>query len=200
MTFENTLSLRIYPKNWYDVCFFKDYFKNPNYPLNIDIGSGKGRFIYGRSKNIPKENFLGIERQLGRINKTSKKCYLDGRENVNFIRIEASYAIKYLVPPNYISNYYYFFPDPWPKDRHHHNRICNEDFLNSILKTLIPKGCFHIVTDHQGYFDEMFKIINKNKKFNQINPFNPKENEMTDFELLFSNRKFFRCSFTKLED
>ena len=75
MNFENTLSLRIYPKNWYDVCYFKDYFKNPNYPLNIDIGSGKGRFIYGRSKNIPKENFLGIERQLGRINKTSKMLF-----------------------------------------------------------------------------------------------------------------------------
>ena len=46
----------------------------------------------------------------------------------------------------------------------------------------------------------MFTILNKNEKFNQIKPFYPKENEITDFELLFSDRKFFRCSFMKLVD
>ena len=200
MKFKSTSPLRIYPDNWIDYCLFKKFFNHPTVPLNVDIGSGKGRFIFGRSGNFPNENFLGIERQLKRIRKTSKKCELNQRKNVKFLRIEGLYAVRYLIPKSYISNYYLFFPDPWPKERHHQNRLFSELFVGCIHKTLIVSGKFHIKTDHYNYFKNIYKTLSLNKKFKEIKPISLQDNEKTDFERLFLNRKIFHCSFEKLID
>ena len=200
MKLKSISPLRIFPDNWYDNCLFNNFYNNSTFPLNVDIGSGKGRFIFGRSKNYPNENFLGIERQLGRVNKSSKKCEMNQRKNVKFLRIEGLYAVKYLIPKNYISNYYLFFPDPWPKERHYQNRLFNELFVSSIHKTLIINGCFHIKTDHHNYFKEIYNTLLMNRKFKEIKSLSLEENEKTDFERLFYNKKIYSCSFTKLVD
>ena len=191
-------SLRIYPDNWISHCNFNKFFNNPNLPLEIDIGSGKGRFINARAGRFPNINFLGIERQLRRINSSGKKCELTGRKNVKFLRIEGSYAVKYLIPKNYVSSYYLFFPDPWPKDRHHHNRLFKKNLIDSINLTLINSGLLHISTDHNLYFNEINKILCNDKRFQEINPLKLFDEEKTDFEILFKNKNIYRCSYKKI--
>ena len=190
--------LRIYPDNWISHCNFNKFFNNPNLPLEIDIGSGKGRFINARAGRFPNINFLGIERQLRRINSSGKKCELTGRKNVKFLRIEGSYAVKYLIPKNYVSSYYLFFPDPWPKDRHHHNRLFKKNLIDSINLTLINSGLFHVSTDHISYFNEINKILCNDKRFQEINPLKLFDEEKTDFEILFKNKNIYRCSYKKI--
>lgn len=198
MSNKKKTSLRIFPDNWINSCRFKNFFNNINFPLEVDIGSGKGRFLLNRALNNKNINFLGIERQLNRINRSGKKLESNNIQNVRLLRIESLYAVKYLIPENYISNYYIMFPDPWPKDRHSHNRLLNVDFINGIHKSLLKGGSFHIATDHKPYFDLIYPILKNDKRFLETNTFIPNDDEKTDFELIYIDKVINRCSFQKI--
>lgn len=190
-------ALRIIPDNWLDPFDFKAQFPLPEHPLEVDIGSGKGRFLAARSGKFPKVNFLGIERQLLRINTSGRRCERAGRENVRVFRMEGYYAISQLMPDAYVANYYFFFPDPWPKDRHHGNRLFNPAFMDALFRTLEDGGGLHVATDHLPYFEEIHELLQKDERFEAIEAFEPDDEERTDFELIFSHKQIGRCSFRK---
>ena len=189
--------LRIFPDNWLTPYDFKNAFPHPQHPLEVDIGSGKGRFLVARSGRFPSVNFLGIERMLGRVHQAGRRCERAGRENVRLFRMEGYYAIRHLMPENYVANYYFFFPDPWPKARHHDQRLFNTAFMDALYRTLQPGGALHIATDHLPYFDEIYELLSTDSRFKEIPAFYPIEEERTDFELIFSHKKVGRCSFQK---
>ena len=195
MSPQKKTSLRIYPENWIDPCDFKQFYKDPSRPLEVDIGSGKGRFLNARAGRFPEVNYLGVERQLIRVNRSGRKCERAGRENVRLLRMEGYYAIRYLMPVKFVSTYYFFFPDPWPKDRHQAHRLFDPAFMEALYQTLEPGGRIHVATDHLPYFDEIYSLLSKDQRFIQQKPFLPTEEERTDFELIFSDKKIGRCSF-----
>lgn len=190
-------ALRIIPGNWIDPFDFKAEFPHPERPLEVDIGSGKGRFLAARSGRFPETNFLGIERQLVRVHSSGRRCERAGRENVRVFRMEGFYAISQMVPANYVANYYFFFPDPWPKARHHDHRLFNPAFMDALFKTLEAGGNLHVATDHLPYFEEINGLLQKDVRFEEIDPFEPDEDERTDFELIFAHKRIGRCSFQK---
>jgi len=163
----------------------------------VDIGSGKGRFLLGRSGRFPQHNFLGIERLLGRVNQSGRRCERAGRENVHIFRMEGFYTINSLMPSEYVHAYFFLFPDPWPKARHHAHRLFDPSFMNAIHRTLNTQGSLHIATDHLPYFEEIDALLNADSRFKRITPFQPTEEEQTDFELLFKEKPIGRCSFQK---
>ncbi len=191
-------ALRIIPENWIDPVDFKASFPHPGHPLEVDIGSGKGRFLVARSGKFPDVNFLGIERQLGRINSSGRRCERAGRENVRVFRMEGYYAISQLMPASYVANYYFFFPDPWPKARHEENRLFNAPFMDALHRTLEDQGCLHVATDHLPYFAEILALLQADSRFEEIESFLPDDEERTDFELIFSHKEIGRCSFRKI--
>ncbi len=197
MSKKKKTALRIVPENWLDPFDFKAKFPHPEYPLEIDIGSGKGRFLVARSGKLPESNFLGIERLLGRIHSSGRRCERAGRENVRMFRMEGYYAISQMVPANYVANYYFFFPDPWPKARHHDQRLFNPAFMDALFKTLEDGGNLHVATDHLPYFEEIHELLQKDDRFTEITAFEPDDEERTDFELIFSHKQIGRCSFRK---
>jgi len=198
MSKKKKTTLRIITENWIDPFDFKSEFPNSDRPLEIDIGSGKGRFLVARSGKFPETNFIGIERQLGRINSSGRRCERAGRENVRVFRMEGYYAISYMMPSDYVANYYFFFPDPWPKDRHHDNRLFNPEFMDALSRTLIDGGGLHVATDHLPYFEEIYELLQRDKRFSEIEAFQPDDEERTDFELIFSHKEIGRCSFRKV--
>ena len=198
MSKKKKTQLRVMPENWLDPYDFKSEFPQPDQPLEVDIGSGKGRFLVARSGKFPSVNFLGIERQLGRINSSGRRCERVGRDNVRVFRMEGYYAINYLMPQQYVANYYFFFPDPWPKDRHHDNRLFNSAFMDALFRTLEDQGCLHIATDHLPYFDEIHELLVQDERFEEIDAFEPDNAERTDFELIFAHKQIGRCSFRKV--
>ncbi len=198
MSKKKKTTLRIVPDNWLDPFDFKAEFTHPDRPLEIDIGSGKGRFLAARSGKFPEVNFLGIERQLGRINRSGRRCERAGRENVRVFRMEGYYAISQLMPADYVSNYYFFFPDPWPKDRQQHNRLFCPKFMDALFRTLTDGGCLHVSTDHLPYFADIYELLKKDERFEEIPAFVPDEEETTDFELIFAHKEIGRCSFRKM--
>lgn len=191
-------TLRVIPESWLDPFDFKADFPHPEQPLEVDIGSGKGRFLVARSGKFPETNFLGIERQLGRIHSSGRRCERAGRENVRVFRMEGYYAISQMMPEKYVANYYFFFPDPWPKARHHDQRLFNPSFMDALFRTLEDDGCLHVATDHLPYFDEIYELLQKDERFEETETFVPDEEETTDFELIFAHKQIGRCSFRKV--
>ncbi len=197
MSRKKKTTLRVMPEDWIEPFDFKAGFPHPERPFEVDIGSGKGRFLVARSGGFPETNFLGIERLLGRIHSSGRRCERAGRENVRMFRMEGHYAISQMMPANYVANYYFFFPDPWPKAKHHDHRLFNPTFMDALFRTLEEGGCLHVATDHLPYFEEIHELLQKDGRFEEVEAFRPDEQERTDFELVFSHKEIGRCSFRK---
>jgi tRNA (guanine-N7-)-methyltransferase len=127
-------------------------------PIEIDLGSGSGKFLVEAGQRYPGRNFLGIERLLGRVRKARRKACQLGLANVRVLRVEIDYAVKYLLPQASISRFHLSFPDPWPKRRHHSRRLVEEEFFGAIAAALESSGELWIKTDHADYFRWIEKI------------------------------------------
>lgn len=193
---ENTAIIT--PANWTEPLVLEQYF-DVSRPLEVDIGCGKGRFLMATAGKKPETNFLGIDRMASRLEKVDKKVQLAGLTNVRLLRIENSYAVKNLLSPGSISTFHIFFPDPWPKRRHHKKRMINSDFVISLHERLKTGGTVNFATDHMDYFEWSCKIFRNNSGFAEIEPFVPEEDERTNFEMLFmgQDKPIGRCSFRK---
>ena len=132
-------------------------------PLHIDLGCGEGSFLCALARRIPNRNFLGIERLLNRIRTSARKAVT--LDNVRLLRMESSYAVRYLLPAESVETFYLLFPDPWPKRRHHQRRIVTPEFLNSIQVALQKNGSIHIATDDIDYFGKIKEIAESNPGF-----------------------------------
>jgi tRNA (guanine-N7-)-methyltransferase len=134
---------------------------------------------------------------LNRIKRIDRKALRAGLLNLRVLRLDGYYTVTYLVPPQSVDTYYIFYPDPWPKGKHHHNRIFNELFMTAIARTLKPGGKINASTDHLPYFKEIYKLIKNDSRFEETELFVPSEDEVSDFELIFADKMPGRCSFVK---
>lgn len=190
-------SLRVFPDQWIDPTDFREKFDHPERPFEIDLGCGKGRFLLARSGKFPETNFLGIDRQLGRIEKIDRKAVRAGLSNIRLLRADGYYTVTFLIPSQSVDTFYVFYPDPWPKGKHHHNRIFNEPFMDAIARTLKPGGKLHASTDHLPYFEQIVKLLKTDSRFEETEPFIPADDEVSDFELIFAHKTPGRCSFIR---
>ncbi len=194
-----TESRRWIPDDWLGPLPLAEAFPHPERPIEVDIGCGKGRFLLARARRFPAVNFLGIERLLGRLRKVDRKVVRAGLDNIRLLRMEAYYATTHLLPDASVSAFYIFFPDPWPKARHHDHRLFNAPYCDALARTLRPGGAVHVATDHAPYFDEIAAALRSDRRFEEIPPFEPAPDERTDFELLYlGRREIGRCSFRRI--
>jgi tRNA (guanine-N7-)-methyltransferase len=134
-------------------------------PVEVDLGCGDGSFLAAMAQQNLERNFLGLERLLGRVRSACRKIAQVGLRNARVLRIESSYAVAHLFPPESISVFYLLFPDPWPKRRHHPRRLVSEKFLDSIFRTLRDDGLFVVATDDKDYFDQINRLTNESNRF-----------------------------------
>ena len=168
-------------------------------PLEVDIGSGKGRFLLARAAACPEVDFIGIERQRRRVDKVATKAARAGLANIRLLHTEIDFALERLLPDQAVSTFYIFYPDPWPKRRHHRRRLFDAAFLDALSNTLMPRGCIHLATDHLDYFESIRRLLAGDARFVEREPFVTSDEERTDFELIFlqQNKPIGRCSFAK---
>jgi tRNA (guanine-N7-)-methyltransferase len=160
-------------------------YSQPPARLEADVGCGKGRFLLARAAANPETAFLGIDRMLGRLRKIESAAARRGLENIRLLRCDAAYAVTYLLPARAMDAIYVFFPDPWPKARHHGHRLFSPSFLEALTRVLKPGGGVHVATDHLPYFEEIGAILEADARFETAPAFAPTEAERTDFELRF---------------
>jgi tRNA (guanine-N7-)-methyltransferase len=135
------------PLNW------RELFGNDN-PVEMEIGMGKGTFLTDQAKARPDTNFFGIEWARFFWRYASDRLRRNGCTNARTARAEASFFLAEFVGPASISVLHIYFPDPWPKSRHHKRRLIQPKFMPLVHRVLVPNGRLQIVTDHQGYWEE----------------------------------------------
>jgi tRNA (guanine-N7-)-methyltransferase len=168
-------------------------------PLEVEIGCGKGRFLLARCRSFPESNFLGIERREKRVLIVNRKLEREGLTNARLLRLEAVYVVEELIPPLSVAAYYIFFPDPWPKRRHHRRRLFSPSFMQALHRTLLERGALHLATDFEEYFMLMRSLLRADPRFTETVTFETNEEERSEFELTFrqQGRPIYRASFLK---
>ena len=152
--------------------FFRSYEKEEIFgddnPLEIDLGCGDGSFLLDMAERYPERNFLGVERLLGRVRHVCKGIQERGLTNVKVLRLESEYTLEYLLAPGSISRLHLLCPDPWPKARHHKNRLVQQNFLGILKKALSSDGEFLFKTDHPGYYEWVCEEMETFGKFTPL--------------------------------
>lgn len=161
------------------------YFFDPLRPVEVDVGCGKGRFILARARAFPETQFLGIEREDARVARIDLVARREGLRNLRVLKTDAMVALTDYLPTGVVEAVYLFFPDPWPKRRHHKRRLFTPVFLDAIHRILKPGGAIHVATDRPDYFRIMRQCLDSDARFHGIEPFQRQPEEQTDFELIF---------------
>ena len=156
-------------------------------PLEVELGCGDASFLVEYARRNPGTNFIGVERLLGRIQKLHKKGSRLGLTNLRGVRIESAYFLQWLLPPQTVTALHIYFPDPWPKKRHHRHRLINEGFPALARTVLAPGGTVYLRTDDADYFEQMTEVFTAAvKKYEQVETPTSLAEITTDFEREFN--------------
>jgi tRNA (guanine-N7-)-methyltransferase len=128
-------------------------------PVHIEIGSGKGTFLLGQAGAQPGDNFLGIEWARKYYRYAVDRIGRWGLKNVRIIRTDAAGFITDSIPDNSVDCFHIYFPDPWPKKRHHKRRFICPANLEHLIRCLKTAGQLRIATDHADYFEQIKLVL-----------------------------------------
>ncbi|MCG8672838.1 MAG: tRNA (guanosine(46)-N7)-methyltransferase TrmB, partial [Pseudomonadales bacterium] len=130
----------------------KAVFGNEN-PLEFEIGIGKGLFLLNAARENPDHNFLGIEVARKYLNKARERISKRDVPNARVIHGEAYDFLERFLTEASLTTVHIYFPDPWPKKRHHKRRLFSQDFIKLVHSRLIKGGQLLVATDHAGYWE-----------------------------------------------
>ena len=129
----------------------REYFANDKL-IQIEIGMGKGQFIYAMAQKHPEINFVGIEKYSSVLLRAIQKMEEEPLDNLIFIRMDAE-EITDVFDDGEVDKIYLNFSDPWPKDRHAKRRLESRQFLERYNQILKDDGFIEFKTDNNDLFD-----------------------------------------------
>lgn len=139
------------------VAYLQSRFPQPQ-PLVLEIGFGMGTSLVAMAKANPHYNYLGIEVHVPGVGACLKTMVDEQVTNLKVISHDAIEVLKAL-PENTLAGLQLYFPDPWPKARHHKRRIVKPSFMNLIVPRLASQGFIHMATDWQNYAEQMLEVL-----------------------------------------
>lgn len=180
-------SLIYTPESYVDRLEYRAMFVKDQ-PLDVEIGCGDGGFLGQFAARHPERNFIGVERLKGRLGKLDRRGRREGLTNLRLMRIEAIYFVQYLLQPRSVEAVHIYFPDPWPKKRHHKNRLIQSPFLDVLSGALREGGTVFLRTDNVPYFAQMLEVFGADSRFQAIETPAELKAVPTDFERDFQAR------------
>ena len=139
-------------------------------PLELEIGVGKGTFLMQMARTIPDRSFIGIEWANAYARYAADRFRRHGVDHVRIVHAEALWWLRVHLADNTLDALHVYFPDPWPKTRHHKRRLVQIPFLQQALRVLKPQAPLNIVTDHAEYFAHIRRTLGEFAGFS-IKPF-----------------------------
>jgi tRNA (guanine-N7-)-methyltransferase len=127
-----------------------DLFPN-HHPFELEIGSGKGRFLLERAAKHPERNFLGIDYAWRFLREGHQRIAQRGLENLRFYKAEGGDVVRHLIPDASIDIFHIYFPDPWPKRQQRKRRLLTPEFFQLLHQRLKPGGKLELATDNFQY-------------------------------------------------
>jgi tRNA (guanine-N7-)-methyltransferase len=135
-------------------------------PVILEIGFGNGEALAAMAKAHPENDYLGIEVHRPGVGHLLNLLAAQQSTNVRVIVADANEVLMARVPDESLSAVHLFFPDPWPKKRHHKRRLVQADFAQLVRRKLAPGGIFHLATDWQDYAQWMMTVLSTAEGFN----------------------------------
>jgi len=133
-------------------------------PVHVEIGFGNGEALLAMATAHPGNNYLGIEVHRPGVGSLLQRIAAGQLTNV---RVATRDAVEVLarVPDGAIDAVFLFFPDPWPKLRHHKRRLVQPEFVARIRRALRVGGVFHLATDWENYATHMLRVVGADPGF-----------------------------------
>jgi len=133
--------------------------------LIVEIGSGIGEATAALAAARSEANVLAFEVWRPGVAQTFLNLERSGATNVRLFSIDAVWAIEHLLAEQSISELWTFFPDPWPKSRHHRRRLVSTDFADLIATRLRPGGLWRLATDWEDYATQIAQVLGEHPAF-----------------------------------
>ncbi len=134
-------------------------------PVVLEIGFGNGESLVEQAADNPQDNFLGIEVHDPGIGHCLLKARDAGLGNLRLVSHDAIEVLANMVPLNSLARVNLYFPDPWPKKRHHKRRIVQPDFLRLVADRLNHDGTLNIATDWAQYAEHIDQVLGASDRF-----------------------------------
>lgn len=128
-------------------------------PWEVEIGFGKGRYLLESAAASPEKRFLGIEVVSKYYRLCRRRAVNRGLDNLMVARGEALYMLSAMLPQAFASRLHVYFPDPWPKARHHKRRLFDPETVDLVLGLLRPGGELCFATDFLEYGESVVDIL-----------------------------------------
>jgi len=139
-------------------------------PLIVEIGFGTGDSLAKIAAANPDHDYIGIEVHKPGVGHLMLLLDQQGLTNVRIYCHDAMDIIEHKIAEHSLSGVHLFFPDPWPKKKHHKRRIVRPDFIELLTKKLKPEGYFHAATDWQNYAEHMLQVLSAGAGLSNASP------------------------------
>ena len=183
---------------------FADIFNNSN-PVVVEIGFGMGAATAIIAEQNPNINYLGLEVHTPGVGRLLGNIRDKNLQNLLIVEHDAMEVLEYMIPDNSVSGFHVFFPDPWPKKKHHKRRLMQRPRTNLLSKKLYEGGYIYMATDWEPYaefaLEELSLTENLKNKYDGYAPHQTWRPE-TKFEHkgLLAERKICELFFEKTEE
>jgi tRNA (guanine-N7-)-methyltransferase len=127
--------------------------------VTLEIGFGNGESLAQMAEARPEQNFLGLEVHRPGVGHLLLEIERLKLRNLRVMRADALELLRDGLPPGSLAAVQLFFPDPWPKQRHHKRRIVQPAFASLVARVLPPGGLLHAATDWEPYAEHMLAVL-----------------------------------------
>jgi tRNA (guanine-N7-)-methyltransferase len=148
-------------------------------PTVLEIGFGMGETTAAIASARPDVNFLAIEVFVAGIGALARRIDEQSLQNVRIIEHDATEVVRDMLEPGSLAGVHAFFPDPWPKARHHKRRLIAQPFVGVLAERLCAGGYLHCATDWQHYAEQMLEVLSEEPRLANLHagfapgPINP---------------------------
>ncbi len=147
-------------------------------PTIVEIGFGMGEATAAIAQRLADKNFVGIEVHTPGVGALLKLIGENSISNLRIIQHDAVDVLKSMFADNSLDGLHIFFPDPWPKKRHHKRRLIQAEFVKLLVQKLAPGGYLHLATDWEDYAHHMLEVLTAERGLNNTreatNGFSPR--------------------------
>lgn len=134
-------------------------------PRVLDIGFGDGEALFSLAVNHPEADYLGVEVHEPGIGHLLLLLERSGLANVRIINRDVTDVLAHMLSDRSLDAANLFFPDPWPKKRHHKRRLVQPPFVSQIARVLKPGALLHIATDWEDYAEHVEQVLSASALF-----------------------------------
>jgi len=147
---------------------FETVFGNNN-PVVLEIGFGMGHATVEIAENNRDKNYLAIEVHTPGVGKVLSEIEIRKLTNILIIQYDAVQVIRNMIPEKSLEGVHVFFPDPWPKKKHHKRRLIQKEFVKELIFLVKKGGYLYIATDWEDYAQQILSVLDTIREL--VNPY-----------------------------